>query len=201
MGSLPPCEVNDILTINPIVPEQQKSKSDSFSLPSTSKGHRLGTRAEHEASLQQQQTQKQQSSQQSQQRRPESTHTPRERIIPIITIDDAGCEDDENSELQKALQLSLEESYRDEFERKNEEALQLRLDMNAIESIAAQDSDEEDEEEQLRKALQMSLECVTTPSSPNSDSATQVHWTQVRLPYLSSYAKTPGSEEPPKLNL
>lgn len=113
---------------------------------------------------------------------------PRERIIPIRVEGRDQVDEEEDSELQRALQLSLQESNLDV-----EKTLNLRLDLDKDKAHkhlpdTIEDTDEDDD---LRKALQLSLECVTTPSTPDPE---DLRWR--RLNFLGIH----NSDSTQKLN-
>lgn len=115
-----------------------------------------------------------------------------ERIIPVITLEGSEQDDDEDAELQRALQLSLEDVNEDSV--KN--PLALRLDLatndNATHLIdEVEDEDEEDDE--LRRALQLSLEGFSTPTTSDQD---DVRWRH--LPILTMSRS--NNESTQKLN-
>lgn len=130
-----------------------------------------------------------------------STDVPRERIIPIRIEgreEKSDEEEDENVQLARALQMSLQNDDDDV-----DKTLKLRLDLHTDDKTmhlteTANDADEDDE---LRRALQLSLECVTAPPTPDPE---DLHWR--RLNHLASlgitgiYSRTSNSEAPAKLN-
>ncbi|XP_076169777.1 uncharacterized protein LOC143147921 isoform X2 [Ptiloglossa arizonensis] len=122
----------------------------------------------------------------------EVVNKPQERIIPI-RIEGKEEEDDENRELQRALQLSLENNTNDDID----ESLKLRLDLHNdnktthITSI----TDNVDEDDDLRRALQLSLECVTAPPTPDPE---DLRWR--RLNHFGIYSRASNTETSQKLN-
>ncbi|KAF5279000.1 hypothetical protein FQA39_LY05678 [Lamprigera yunnana] len=103
------------------------------------------------------------------------------RVRPIQPIyrrstNSNNSSDDNDQELQSAIQLSLHEDSDDKDEL--QKALQLSLQVNAAD-------EEDDEETQLRRAIQMSLECKSrTPSTPSSPCDSEEIRNQ-RLAYLT----------------
>lgn len=116
----------------------------------------------------------------------------RERIIPI-QMEDNELDDDENAELQRAVQLSLEDSQDG-----TDESIQQRLDMpkESKASRVANAIDDTEEEEDLRRALQLSLECVTAPPTPDPE---DLRWRRVK--HFDMYSRPPNSETSQKLNI
>ncbi|XP_016845823.1 ataxin-3 [Nasonia vitripennis] len=210
-GVLPPCKAEEIILKNPIVmkPKADQPKASTEEARFPSKGYRLGTKAEEDAKILQAARALENvmvPSTSRVDRRPEVEilsevpRQPRERIIPIKvegrddvqTIED----DDDNAELQKALQLSLE-NYELEQRDKN---LKLRLENPSTSStsntFATANSIDDEEDDELRKALQLSLECVTAPPTPDQE---DVRWH--RLNYLNRMnSRGSTSEGSTKLN-
>ncbi|XP_034952497.1 ataxin-3-like isoform X2 [Chelonus insularis] len=191
IGDLPPCPADDILLKNPV---SATSKSKSISqVPKKfdSVGYRLGTAEEDEqAKIQQavsalERVKVPSSSWSSTSSNPPS-NGPKERIIPIVLEDDSNDEDAAN--LQRALELSLQDVDEDE----TNEQLTMRLDVNGGRGNTSK-KEEEDEDDELRKALQLSLECVTAPTTPDPD---DLRWR--RLAYLGIPARPSNNES--KLN-
>lgn len=126
-----------------------------------------------------------------------STDELRERIIPIRVEgreEKSDEEEDENVQLARALQMSLQNDEDDV-----DKTLKLRLDLHTDDSIktthltdSANDADEDDE---LRRALQLSLECVTAPPTPDPE---DLRWR--RLNHFGIYTRTSSNEAPAKLN-
>lgn len=118
--------------------------------------------------------------------------TPRERIIPI-QMEENELDDDENAELQRAVQLSLEDSQDG-----MEESVQLRLDMpkESKASRVANAIDDTEEEEDLRRALQLSLECVTAPPTPDPE---DLRWRPLK--HFDIYSRASNAETSQKLNI
>lgn len=118
-----------------------------------------------------------------------------ERIIPIRVEgreEKSDEEEDENVQLARALQMSLQNDEEDV-----DKTLKLRLDLHTDDKTthltdSANDVDEDDE---LRRALQLSLECVTAPPTPDPE---DLRWR--RLNHFGIYARTSNSEAPAKLN-
>lgn len=112
-----------------------------------------------------------------------SSSSRKEKLIPVITIDGCGEEDDDDADLQRALQLSLEDNVED-----TARPLALRLDLgrgeNATHLLGEAEAEDEIEEEddELRKALQLSLECVSTPPTSDQD---DVRWRHVPILTMS----------------
>lgn len=119
----------------------------------------------------------------------ETEKTPgKERIIPVITLEGSEQEDDEDAELQRALQLSLEDANEDV-----KSPLALRLDLGSDENATRRLNEVENEEEddELRRALQLSLEGFSTPTTSDQD---EVRWRHV--PILSmSRSSTESSQK------
>ncbi|CAL7940293.1 unnamed protein product [Xylocopa violacea] len=119
-----------------------------------------------------------------------STSKPQEKIIPI-KIEKNDEEDDENAELQRALQLSFEENKRNDVDK----YLKLSLDFHDYNKKTC-GTDDVDEDDDLRRALQLSLECATAPSTPESE---DLHWRQ--LNHFGTYSRTSNGETSQKLNI
>lgn len=117
-----------------------------------------------------------------------------ERIIPVITLEGSEQEDDEDAELQRALQLSLEDANDDV---KNPLALRLDLasDENATRLLEEAENDDEEDDE-LRRALQLSLEGFSSPTTATTSDQDEVRWRH--LPILSM-SRT-NTESTQKLN-
>ncbi|XP_066589720.1 ataxin-3-like [Prorops nasuta] len=213
IGTLPQCEADEVLRSNPVV-VMQKSKDDSkFETKIPSKGYRLGSKAEDEdkilkAALALGEVKVPQSILPSTSkgkplildRAPatvvktsKSESILHERIIPI-TIEGQDDEDDENEELQKALQLSMEDG--NECQEDIDKSLKLRLDLhtNSNSGRVINKAENSDEDDELKKALQLSLECVTAPPTPDPE---DLRWR--RLTYLGVYPRS-NNETSPKLN-
>ncbi|XP_043461269.1 ataxin-3-like [Leptopilina heterotoma] len=119
-----------------------------------------------------------------------------ERIIPVITLEGSEQEDDEDAELQRALQLSLEDANDDV---KNPLALRLDLasDENATRLLEEAENDDDEEDDELRRALQLSLEGFSSPTTTTATSdQDEVRWRH--LPILSM-SRT-NTESTQKLN-
>lgn len=119
-----------------------------------------------------------------------STSKLQEKIIPI-KIEKNDEEDDENAELQRALQLSFEENKRNDVDK----YLKLSLDFHDYNKKTC-GTDDVDEDDDLRRALQLSLECATAPSTPESE---DLHWHQ--LNHFGTYSRTSNGETSQKLNI
>ncbi|XP_015595693.1 ataxin-3 [Cephus cinctus] len=218
IGTFPQCPADDVLLRNPIVTTlKAKSNAETAAKPIYT-GYRLGTNDEEEAKILKTamafgQVQVPYSANSlASSSIPGPSHTqntlsrsnitrtntdpvmerPRERIIPIKVEGRDPEDDDEDAELQRALQLSLQDGSDDIGK-----SLKLRLDLDTDEQNphipnASESADEDDE---LRKALQLSLECVTAPSTPDPD---DLRWR--RLAYLGVHNRASNSEPSPKLN-
>lgn len=165
----------------------------------TTKGYRLGTKAEDEilkAALAMGEVEVPQSScatrSSSLSCKPEvSTDKHSERIIPIKVEGRDEEDEDENIQLAKAVEMSLQDC-RDDID----ESLKLRLDLHTDSKTPtrlANSTDDEDDE--LRKALQLSLECVTAPPTPDPE---DIRWR--RLNHFGMYTRTPNNEASTNLN-
>ena len=111
----------------------------------------------------------------------------KEKTIPVITIDGCEQEDDDDADLQRALQLSLEDTV-DNAAR----PLELRLDLESTDNathLLGETADEEDDE--LRRAVQLSLECVSTPTTSDQD---EVRWRHVPILTMSR-SKTESTQK------
>ncbi|XP_012056260.1 PREDICTED: ataxin-3-like [Atta cephalotes] len=201
IGTLPQCPAEDVLLKNPIVATKSNPNLES---KITSKGNRLGTKLEDEilkTALAMGEVKVPQSSSASRNvssllHKPGlSTDEPRERIIPIRVEsreEKSDEEEDENMQLAKALQMSLQNDEDDV-----DKTLKLRLDLHTDDKTThltdlVNDTDEDDE---LRRALQLSLECVTAPPTPDPE---DLRWR--RLNHFGIYARTSNNEAPTKLN-
>jgi len=201
IGTLPQCPAEDVLLKNPIVATKSNPNSESKTI---SKGNRLGTKLEDEilkTALAMGEVKVPQSSSairnvSSFSHKPGlSTDEPRERIIPITVEgkeEKNDEEDDENVQLARALQMSLQNDEDDV-----DKTLKLRLDLHTDDKTThltdlANDADEDDE---LRRALQLSLECVTAPPTPDPE---DLRWR--RLNHFGIYTRTSSNEAPAKLN-
>ncbi|KAL7304291.1 hypothetical protein TKK_0003092 [Trichogramma kaykai] len=196
-GNLPACEADEVLRKNPVTVSRSKATSTTSAAPSkpasfSSTGYRLGTRAEDDAKIMEAAAALTSvvvpSTSNSRTRsRPdieiisENIKRPRERIIPIKIEGHEEIEikeDDDDDELQRALQLSLQNFEQEE--RSNP----------AQSSTAPQCSgmDDAEEDDDLRRALQLSLECVTAPQTPDQE---HVRWQ--RLNYLTRNSSSDSS--------
>lgn len=123
-----------------------------------------------------------------------STGEPRERIIPIRVEgreEKSDEEEDENVQLARALQMSLQNDEDDV-----DKTLKLRLDLHTDDKTThLTETANDDEDDELRRALQLSLECVTAPPTPDPE---DLRWR--RLNHFGIYTRTSNSEAPAKLN-
>lgn len=123
-----------------------------------------------------------------------STDEPRERIIPIRIEgreEKSDEEEDENVQLARALQMSLQNDEDDV-----DKTLKLRLDLHTDDKTThLTETANDDEDDELRRALQLSLECVTAPPTPDPE---DIRWR--RLNHFGIYTRTSNSEAPAKLN-
>ncbi|EFN88904.1 ataxin-3 [Harpegnathos saltator] len=202
-GTFPQCPAEDVLLKNPIVATTQRSDEKSES-KTTPKGYRLGTKAEDDimkAALAMSEIEIPQSSCTTRSslfsQQPEMPTEFHERIVPIRVeslaeeeeeeaTDD---EDDDNSQLAKAVELSLQDPMND-----TDKTLKLRLDLTDGKMLThlTNSVDDVDEEDELRKALQLSLECVTAPPTPDPE---DLRWR--RLNHFSMYTNRASNGEPP----
>lgn len=200
IGTLPQCPAEDVLLKNPIVATKSNSSSES---KTTSKGNRLGTKLEDEilkTALAMGEVKVPQSSSavrnvSSLSHKPGlSIDEPRERIIPIRVEgreEKSDEEEDENVQLARALQMSLQNDEDDV-----DKTLKLRLDLHTDDKAHLTETvNDADEDDELRRALQLSLECVTAPPTPDPE---DLRWR--RLNHFGIYARTSNSEAPAKLN-
>lgn len=199
IGTLPQCPAEDVLLKNPIVPTKSTPNSES---KATSKGNRLGTKLEDEIlktalAMGEVKVPQSSSARDVSSHKPElSTDEPRERIIPIRIEgreEKSDEEEDENVQLARALQMSLQNDEDDV-----DKTLKLRLDLHTDDKtthLTETTTNDADEDDELRRALQLSLECVTAPPTPDPE---DIRWR--RLNHFGIYARTPNSEAPAKLN-
>lgn len=173
IGALPQCPADDILMKNPIEPMSKgqtslktKTKGISNNIISNTFTRALSNKEKI------------------------STSKLQEKIIPI-KIEKNDEEDDENAELQRALQLSFEENKRNDVDK----YLKLSLDFHDYNKKTC-GTDDVDEDDDLRRALQLSLECATAPSTPESE---DLHWHQ--LNHFGTYSRTSNGETSQKLNI
>lgn len=174
IGILPQCPADDILTRNPIEPV---SKGQSTLKPEI-KGltNNIASNTFARTLLSKEKTIMSKS---------------QEKIIPIKIEKGEDEEDDENTELQRALQLSFEENKKNDIDK----YLKLSLDFHDYnKKTCANDDTEEDDD--LRRALQLSLECATAPPTPESE---DLHWRQ--LNHFGAYSRTSSGETSQKLNI
>lgn len=169
IGALPQCPADDILLKNPIEPV---------------KGQTLLTKPQGVSSVTANTCRPVSSKEKI------STSKPQEKIIPI-KLEKNDEEDDDNTELQRALQLSFEENKRNDVDK----YLKLSLDFHDY-NKKKNGSDDTDEDDDLRRALQLSLECATAPSTPESE---DIHWRQ--LNHFGTYSRTSNGETSQKLNI
>lgn len=118
-----------------------------------------------------------------------------ERIIPIRVEgreEKSDEEEDENVQLARALQMSLQNDEEDV-----DKTLKLRLDLHTDDKTThlTDSTNDVDEDDELRRALQLSLECVTAPPTPDPE---DLRWR--RLNHFGIYSRTSNSEAPAKLN-
>ncbi|KAK0084280.1 hypothetical protein PV325_007324 [Microctonus aethiopoides] len=199
IGDLPPGPADDILLKNPVTTLKTKSNAQTSSKPD-SIGYRLGTIEDETTKIQRAVAALERvqvpttSINPGQPKASNMTTNPRERIIPVVLEgeDDIYLEDDD-ANLQRALQLSLQDGdFKD-----TDKSLKSRLDIadGDIEVLDDDDDDDDDDEEddELRRALKLSLECVTAPTTPDPD---DLRWR--RLAYLGIPSRTPNNES--KLN-
>lgn len=210
IGTLPECPADDVIMRNPITATTRgKGASDSQPKVNSGVGYRLGTREEDDAKIlktalalgevkvpsSSSRSASASSASASVSRISNKNRTdfttnadkPRERIIPI-RIEGRDERDEEDAELQKALQLSLQESNEDVGKSLN---LRLNLDKDKAEQHLPDSVEDTEEDDDLRKALQLSLECMTTPSTPDPD---DLRWR--RLAFLGIH----NSDSTQKLN-
>ncbi|XP_011877073.1 PREDICTED: ataxin-3-like isoform X1 [Vollenhovia emeryi] len=205
IGTLPQCPAEDVLLKNPIVATKGNTSSESKQ-PTTPKGQRLGTKLEDEilkAALAMGEVKVPRSSSTARSasalsHKPElSADERRERIIPIRIEgreDKSDEEEDENVQLARALQMSLQNDE-DDVDKTLKLRLDLHTDDNAAAHLAETSASDADEDDELRRALQLSLECVTAPPTPDPE---DLRWR--RLNHFGIYSRTSNSEAPAKLN-
>ncbi|KOC67402.1 Ataxin-3, partial [Habropoda laboriosa] len=197
IGTLPQCPADDILMRNPT---ESVSKGQTSSKTEV-KGYCLGTKKEDEllnATLILGEVVVLRSSSSisntfakalsSKEKIP--TSKPQEKIIPI-KIEKSDEDDDDNAELQRALQLSFEDNKRNDVDK----YLKLSLDFHDYNKKTC-GTDDTDEDDDLRRALQLSLECATAPPTPESE---DLHWRQ--LNHFGTYSRTSNGETSQKLNI
>ncbi|XP_015429421.1 PREDICTED: ataxin-3-like isoform X2 [Dufourea novaeangliae] len=202
IGTLPQCTADDVLMRNPVV-AVPKGKAP---LKPESKGYRLGTKEEDEllkATLDLGEVKVPSTSnllrtidstaysKASTSKEEIMVNKPRERIIPI-KVEGREENDDKNIELQRALQLDLENNKDD-----IDESLKLRLDLHNDNKATRTTniSDDTDDDDDLRRALQLSLECVTAPPTPEPE---DLRWR--RLNHFGIYSRPSSTETSQKLN-
>ncbi|XP_017892298.1 ataxin-3-like [Ceratina calcarata] len=169
IGALPQCTADDVLSKNPIEPvkgQTSLTKPQGMSNVTSNTCRPVSSKEKI------------------------STNKPQEKIIPI-KLEKNDEEDDENTELQRALQLSFEENKRNDVDK----YLKLSLDFHDY-NKKTNGSDDTDEDDDLRRALQLSLECATAPSTPESE---DIHWRQ--LNHFGTYSRTSNGETSQKLNI
>lgn len=197
IGDLPPGPADDILLKNPVTTLKTKSNAQTSSKPD-SIGYRLGTIEDETTKIQRAVAALERVQVPTTSINPEQSNAtimttkPRERIIPVVLEgeDDIYLEDDD-ANLQRALQLSLQDG---DFE-DTDKSLKSRLDIadGDIEVLDDDDDDDDEEDDELRRALKLSLECVTAPTTPDPD---DLRWR--RLAYLGIPSRTSNNES--KLN-
>ncbi|CAK9797316.1 Atxn3 [Anthophora quadrimaculata] len=174
IGTLPQCPADDILMRNPVEPVskgQTSSKTEVKGYCSSSSISNTFAKALL-----------------SKEKIPMSK--PQEKIIPI-KIEKSDEDDDDNAELQRALQLSFEDNKRNDVDK----YLKLSLDFHDYNKKMC-GTDDTDEDDDLRRALQLSLECATAPPTPESE---DLHWRQ--LNHFGTYSRTSNGETSQKLNI
>ncbi|XP_076247934.1 ataxin-3 homolog [Calliopsis andreniformis] len=211
IGTLPQCPAEDILMKNPVVVASKARVASK----SEAKGYRLGTKEEDEllkAALALGEVKVPSAStssrtavstnlnnkvsptciKESSAKDETATNKPRERIIPI-KVEGRKENDDGNTELQRAVQLSLENNKKDDID----ESLKLRLDLHNDNKTThtTNVADDTDEDDDLRKALQLSLECITAPPTPDPE---DLRWR--RLSHFGIYTRPSSTETSQKLN-
>ncbi|XP_011315094.1 ataxin-3 [Fopius arisanus] len=193
IGQLPECKADEILLKNPVRVTQKSGKaSNDEGKVFGSGGHRLGTMEEDEAKIREAvaglEAVRVPSSSSAVGSTAKPSDKPRERIIPI-KIEGVEKEENDDEDLQRALQLSLQD-----VDETTDKPLKLRLDLDTNKSERFFETIEEsDDDDELRKALQLSLECVTAPPTPDPE---DVRWKRLR--YLGIHP--PNSEPSTKLN-
>ncbi|XP_058802452.1 ataxin-3-like [Phymastichus coffea] len=218
-GNIPKCTADSVLSKNPIIPSKSSIVSLKANVPSTSgkeevkfagKGYRLDLMTEDEEKIMEVAhafqscvvpSTSQIDSRPEVEIISETPRQPRDRIIPIIRIDDRQQvhtveDDDEDDELQKALKLSLENYEQEQRDRNLISRLEhpSTLSTNFGSVATTTDSPDDEEDDDLRRALQLSLECVTAPPTPDQE---DIRWR--RLNYLMMQSN-PQSENSTKLN-
>ncbi|KAF3422853.1 hypothetical protein E2986_00484 [Frieseomelitta varia] len=173
IGALPQCTADDILMKNPIEPITKEQTSLRTKPKGVSNNVIPNTFTRTLSSKEKLPTNKLQ-----------------EKIIPI-KVEKSDEDDDENAELQRALQLSFEENKRNDVDK----YLKLSLDFHDYNKKTS-GTDDTDEDDDLRRALQLSLECATAPSTPESE---DLHWHQ--LNHFGTYSRTSNGETSQKLNI
>ncbi|XP_017787814.1 PREDICTED: ataxin-3-like [Habropoda laboriosa] len=172
IGTLPQCPADDILMRNPTesVSKGQTSSKTEVKGSSSSISNTFAKALSSKEKI--------------------PTSKPQEKIIPI-KIEKSDEDDDDNAELQRALQLSFEDNKRNDVDK----YLKLSLDFHDYNKKTC-GTDDTDEDDDLRRALQLSLECATAPPTPESE---DLHWRQ--LNHFGTYSRTSNGETSQKLNI
>ncbi|KAG7188105.1 hypothetical protein KM043_015954 [Ampulex compressa] len=176
IGTFPQCPAEDVLTKAPITIPKTKKELKTEVTPA-SKGYRLGTKAEDQIL--------------------QAALALGEVKVPHLTgavkVEGTNEEEDvdEAIQLQRALQLSLEDNRSEQ-----DETIKLRLNVHTEDDpqqVINLANDVEDDDE-LKKALQLSLECVTSPPTPDPE---ELRWQ--RLNHFA-FLRASNAENTQKLN-